>query len=192
VAQQVVMGKQVAPADIGRLLPSSASRGTQQFFAGAAQLALLGLPWNLDCWDGYPAARDRFLAACAANANNALVLGGDSHNCWFNNLTASDSNRLAALEFAGGSVTSPGFEHSLTNAQPGEREHLLRGANPILAWCDLTYRGYGAVKLTRTSCEAEWLAFTDVRSPQMLAPQVTRLSSAPSGSAGPRAWAVAT
>src|SRR5262249_49090946 len=159
-------------------LPDTASQGTRQFIGGAERLAQLGLPWNTDSWDGYPAARARFLAACAANANNALVLGGGSHNCWFNNLAAASGGRLAAIEFAGGSVSSPGLEHTLTNAQPGERESLLRGANSEIAWCDITRRGYGAVTLTHEACDAEWVAFDNVKVAARGEPHVTHLRSA--------------
>ncbi|MEJ0058602.1 MAG: alkaline phosphatase D family protein [Terricaulis sp.] len=188
VTQQVVMGDQIAPTGLSHLLPENANANARQWYGGAERTAALGLPWNLDSWNGYPAARARFLEACAANANNALVLGGDSHNFWANNL--GEANRLAAIEFAGGSVTSPGFERVLTRAEPGQRETMLRGANPQLALCDLTHRGYGAFRLTRTECAAEWVAFNDVRSPIAPTPRITRLSSAPSTAAGPGAWSV--
>ena len=107
------------------------------------------LPFNLDAWSGYPAARARFLAACAANANNAVVLGGDSHNFWA--ASHGEANRRAAIEFAGGSVTSPGFEHDLINAQPGQREHMVLAANPQLTTVDLTNKGYGVLKFTHAT-----------------------------------------
>ncbi|HVZ99829.1 MAG TPA: alkaline phosphatase D family protein [Caulobacterales bacterium] len=192
VAQQVVMAEQAAPQGIAGLLPDNVSAGQRQWFAGAEQTTALGLPWNLDNWSGYPAARARFLAACVANASNAVVLGGDSHNCWVNNLAAAEGNRLAAIEFAGGSVTSPGFERSLMRAAPGQREAMMRSANPNIAWCDLTRRGYGALKLTAGACDAEWIAFDSVREPLAPTPIVTRFSSAASASAGPGAWSVAS
>ena len=142
----------------------------------------------MDSWGGYPAARARLLDACVANANNAVVLAGDSHNCWLNNIAAPGGGRLAAIEFAGGSVTSPGFERSLSNAQPGEREALVRGANPNLAWCDLSKRGYGALRFTSTACEAEWVAFDDVRSPLAGTASVTRFSAEASDASGPGGW----
>lgn len=188
VAQQVIMGEQMSPQGLTRLLPDDAYAGTRQRTAAGEQLAALGLPWNLDSWDGYPAARARFLEACAANANNTIVLGGDSHNCWLNNLPAASGARLAAVEFAGGSVTSPGFENSLTLAQPGERETLLRSANSNLAWCDLTHRGYGALTFTRTKCTAEWIAFDSISTPAAAAPTITRLHAAASATDGPSAW----
>lgn len=188
ISQQLVVGDQFAPAGMTDLLPADASPGSRAWFSSGVQMSALGLPWNLDAWQGYPAARARFLAACAANANNAVILGGDTHNCWVNNLAAADGSRLAALEFAGGSVASPGFERTLTNATPGQRETIMRSGNPQLAFCDLTNRGYGVLKFTRTTCESEWLAFEDVRSPQAGAPVVTRFTSTASASGGPGAW----
>jgi len=191
IAQQVVMGAQIAPPEFPRLLPPDMPAGARAYFVAGAQMSSLGLPWNLDSWAGYPAARARFLDACTANANNTLVLGGDSHNCWVNNLAASaGANRLAAIEIAGGSVASPGFESSLSNAAPGEREAMMRGANAGLAFTDITRRGYAAMRLTREACSAEWLAFEDVRTPHKRAPSVTRLVSETSQAAGPGAWNV--
>lgn len=190
ITQQVVMAEQVAPAGIAGMLPDDVSPGSRTWFTAAEQMTALGLPWNLDTWSGYPAARARFLEACVANANNAVVLGGDSHNCWVTNLAAPGSNRLAAIELAGGSVASPGFERSLTRAEPGQRERMVLGANPHMAFVDLTDRGYATLRFTRGACESEWLAFNDVRSAVAPAPRITRITSVPSANAGPGAWSV--
>jgi alkaline phosphatase D len=190
IAQQVVMAEPAAPAGLTRLLPEDVSAGSSWWFRVGEQMSGLGLPWNLDSWGGYPAARTRFLEACAANANNAVVLGGDSHNCWVSNLRAANGARLAALEFAGGSVTSPGFERSLTRAAPGEREATIRSGNPQLAFCDLTNRGYAALRFTRNGCEAEWIAFADVRAAESGAPIVSRMNAEASARSGPGAWTV--
>ncbi|MBC7767526.1 MAG: alkaline phosphatase D family protein [Phycisphaerales bacterium] len=191
VTQQVVMGEQMAPAGMTRLLPETVSPGSRAWFTAGEEMSALGLPWNLDSWSGYPAARMRFLQACEQHANNAIVLGGDSHNCWVNNLAAAGGGRLAALEFAGGSVTSPGFERSLSNAAPGQREEMMRSSNPHMAFCDLTHRGYAALQFTREACTAEWIGFDDVRTPRAAAPRVTQLQAAASASAGPGAWTAA-
>jgi alkaline phosphatase D len=190
VTQQVVMGEQLATPALTRLLPPDMPAGSRAWFESGERVSALGLPWNLDSWGGYPAARARFLQACVNNANNVVVLGGDSHNCWVNNLPASGGARLAALEFAGGSVTSPGFERSLSNAQPGERESVMRSGNADLAFCDLTNRGYATLRFTREACNAEWVAFNTVRTPQAPAPIVTRMNAVASLNAGPGAWSV--
>lgn len=189
LAQQVVMGRQVAAQGLSRLLPESASAGTRRYVGGGEQLGALGLPWNLDAWDGYPAARERLLDTCVADGTNVLAIAGDSHNCWVNNIAAEGpEERNAVIEFAGGSVTSFGFESALTAAQPGEREAVMRAGNPNMAWCDVTHRGYGAVRLTRGACEAEWVAFANVRDAADKSAVVTRLTSQTSERSGPGNW----
>jgi alkaline phosphatase D len=188
VAQQIAMGEQLVGAGAAALLPDDVHGNTRRFVTVAERLGRMGMPWNLDAWDGYPAARTRFLEACAANGANVAVLGGDSHNTWLNNLAAPGGSRLAAVEFAGASITSPGLERTLTNGAPGAREALMQSANPHLAWCDVTNRGYGALKFTRAACESEWVAFGDVRAAQASAPTITRINAAASESAGPGAW----
>ncbi|MGQ0532054.1 MAG: alkaline phosphatase D family protein [Caulobacteraceae bacterium] len=191
VAQQIAMGEQLIGAGAVNLLPADVHGNTRRFVTVGERLGRLGMPWNLDAWDGYPAARTRFLEACAAHGANVAVLGGDSHNTWLNNLAAPGGGRVAALEFAGASITSPGLERVLTNAAPGAREAMMRSANPHLAWCDITNRGYGALKFTRTACEAEWVAFADVTSSQAAAPAVTRISARASVAGGPSGWSLA-
>lgn len=188
VTQQVVMAEQIAPADITRLIPEGAASSTRQYYAAGERASALGLPWNLDTWNGYPAARARFLESCTAHGANVVVLGGDSHNCWLNNLATASGSRLAALEFAGGSVSSPGFERPLSAAAAGVRERMMRDANPHLAWCDLTHRGYATLHFTRTRCEAEWVALDEVRTTRRPSNAITRISTEASESAGPGAW----
>lgn len=188
VAQQLVVAEQIYPSGATQLLPPDASAGTRRWIGESEQRGRFGLPWNLDAWGGYPAARARLLEACAAHANNAILLGGDSHNCWLNNLASGGGGRLAAVEFAGGSVASPGFERALSQATTGQREALWRGANENLAWCDLTHRGYGALSFTRAACTTEWVAFDDVRTPRSLTPHSVRFVSAASAASGPSPW----
>ncbi len=190
LAQQVVLSTWVAPENVARLLPPDTNL-TTNWFSQAERLRQAGLPWNLDAWDGYPAARARLKASLVQNTANALVIGGDSHNAWVYNATADNADRLAAIEFAGGSVTSPGFERTLTNAQAGEREATFRGADPLLAFTDLSNRGYGAFRLTRGACEAEWRAVSDIRVRARGAVTTTRFTSATSTATGPGRWQVA-
>jgi alkaline phosphatase D len=80
-----------------------------------AQSALLStttnprLPYNLDAWDGYPANREAILQTVKSLNKRLVVLSGDSHNGWFNNVATLAGDRVG-FEFAGTSVTSPGFE----------------------------------------------------------------------------------
>jgi alkaline phosphatase D len=173
LGQQLVMGKQRFSQANMAMLGANASAGTKQWAGAGALIGELGYGWNLDAWSGYPKARERFLAACAAHANNALVLSGDSHNAWANNL-GGVAGKPVAVEIAGAGVTSPGFERTFTNAPAGGREAAMRAANEELAWCDLTRRGYAVAKLTRARVETEWISFDSVASPTAGTPGIAR------------------
>jgi alkaline phosphatase D len=188
IAQQVQIAEQRAPSNLTSLIGAEIGAGGRAWFETAQRLTPLGLPWNLDTWNGYPAARARLLESCIAHANNAVILAGDSHNCWVNTVRVDE--RVAALEFAGGSVSSPGMERTLTGATPEQRAETLRSANPDMAFCDIGKRGYGALTFTREACEAEWIAFDDIRPPTGATASVTRLVSAASAGSGPGAWNV--
>jgi alkaline phosphatase D len=188
IAQQVALGEQKWNAGASRMLPQGSS--SLDWVSRNERLGGLGVSWNQDGWTGYGAARQRFIDACARDASNALVLAGDSHNCWLSNIPTATGARRAAIEFAGGSVSSPGFERTLTNAQPGEREASFQGANIDLAYCDIGTRGYGALKLTRAGCASEWVAVGDVRAPVASTQRATRIEAAASANSGPGAWTV--
>lgn len=191
LAQQIAVGEQLVGAGATNFVAAGTPSNVRRYVTVGERLGRMHMPWNLDGWDGYPAARDRLLQACASNAANAVILGGDSHNTWLNNLaTADDTSRMAAIEFAGASITSPGLEQAMTAAAPGAREAMMQSANPHLAWCDVTNRGYGALKFTRGACEAEWVAFADVRSETVSTPITTRFAATPSTQAGPSPWTV--
>ena len=60
LANQIVMAR-VRPPNFENTLSDDATEAAQDF--GYVQQLIpfsqLGLPWNLDAWDGFPAARDR-------------------------------------------------------------------------------------------------------------------------------------
>ena len=66
--------------------------------------------YNVDAWDGYPAARDRLFKALADyRPSNPVVLTGDIHSAWAANLLQdfSDPNSDAlAAEFVCSSISS--------------------------------------------------------------------------------------
>ncbi|MDX2233227.1 MAG: alkaline phosphatase D family protein [Hyphomonadaceae bacterium] len=188
LAQQLVTGKQAMAPELPRFLPADASANSQQFANAGAMLGQMGYGWNLDSWGGYPAARDRFLQSCAMDGSNALVLSGDSHNAWAFNLPGGKDGRPAAVEVAGASVTSPGFENTFRNAPEGGRESAMTGANKELAWCDLSRRGYAVARLTRAAVDVEWIAFDDVRVATAPTPKITRSRAEATRTQGVGPW----
>ncbi len=153
LGQQVVMGKVNMPAGASALAGPNPSAQVAAFLGAAELAAKLGLPMNLDAWDGYPAARARLLAMAQRSAVDLVVLSGDSHNAWANDLV--NDGRPAGVEFAGHSVSSPGFETYL-KAPPSAVAGALMQANPTLRWADMSNRGYMQVVLTPAEALCEW------------------------------------
>jgi alkaline phosphatase D len=153
LAQQVLMGKIAMPPGASALAAGAPPEIAQRLQA-AEMAAKLGLPLNFDAWDGYPAARARLLATAQRNGVDLVVLAGDTHNAWANHLV--NDGRPAGVEFAGQSVSSPGFETYLTGAPPATVAGALMAANPTLRWADTARRGYMHVTLTPAEAQCEW------------------------------------
>lgn len=120
---------------------------------------------SMDQWSGYPVARDRLLGALAERAaHRTVVLSGDIHSNWVNELPAGfegsgASGQPVAAEFVGTSISSGGDG---ADRSPGVTDRSL-AESPHLRWQN-SRRGY----LRCTISAAEWR--TDYRT----VPFVTR------------------
>ncbi|MEN9682859.1 MAG: hypothetical protein RLZZ427_610 [Pseudomonadota bacterium] len=161
LAQEVVMGNLRMGDGVLDGLSATAPGWLRARIGSAVAAGHQGLPWNMDAWDGYPAARDRlFKSALAADAN-VVVLSGDSHNAW-----AFDLDRKGArvgVEMAGHAVTSPGAEDTIRWQTPQDLARETVATNPQLKWCDTSQRGYMAVELTPAAATCEWRFMATVR-----------------------------
>ena len=123
------------------------------------------LPYNLDSWDGYPLQRETILQTVKAANKKLVTISGDSHNAWFNNLTTL-ANEKVGVEFAGSSVTAPGFESaglgelasSLdgTAVAPGVQGTGL-GLVDDLNYADTKRRGYLLMTVTANTVKGEYV-----------------------------------
>ncbi len=164
-----IMGDGKSPdGALGWLSPDAAPYARQRVVAGST-VAKVGLPYNLDGWGGYPAARARFLKSAQAADANLVVISGDSHNGWAFDL--AQDGKPAGVEFAGQAVSSAGFEDTFS-ADPKIIAAALVAKNPELKWCDTSRRGYMALTLTPEKVSNDWV-FMD-----------TVASSNPAGSVG--------
>ena len=161
LAQQIVMGSLRLPSNLAEGMRADSPDYVRQRIANGAAASKAGLPFNMDAWDGYPAARDRLLSSARAADANLVVLSGDSHNAWANNL--SSGKAAAGVEFGGHSVTSPGAESSLPWIKPDRMAADTVALNPGLKWCDTAQRGYMAVELTPARSTCEWRFMDTVR-----------------------------
>lgn len=121
-------------------------------------------PILLDTWDGYPAARERFLADIAAGGGNAVVLSGDLHTSIAGNLVPMGGPAPVAVEFMAPSVTSPGFQDYLPEVRPGAVRDATLALNQDLAYMETERRGWLRMQFSRDECVGEWHLLDGVRS----------------------------
>jgi alkaline phosphatase D len=178
LAQQVVMGGLATPTDLLDKVGKDAPDYVLRRLAAATAASRAGLPANMDAWDGYPAARTRLLKAAREANANLVTLTGDTHNAWAFEL--AHAGEPAGVEFAGQSVTSPGFEGSLSKVPAADLAASLVRHNQQLRWADTSRRGYMAVELNsaRASCEWRFTGAVRGRSSELVA---THRMSAPLG-----------
>lgn len=158
--QQCLVGTLKFPQEATTWVPDSAPDYVKARARIGALAAQAGLPFNFDSWDGYPAARRRALTSALEADANLIVLTGDSHNGWAFDLDVDGTP--AGVEFAGQSVTSPGFETFAPTVAPADMAKALVGANDQLKWADTSHRGYMTVSLTSESATSEWHALNTI------------------------------
>ncbi|MEP3227134.1 MAG: alkaline phosphatase D family protein [Parasphingorhabdus sp.] len=160
--QQCVMGELRLPQDAVNWLASDAPAFAKSRIAIGALASQVGLPINLDSWDGYPMARERALTGAQEADADLIVLSGDSHNGWAFNLETS--NGAVGVEFGGHSVTSPGLESYLSGTDPQTMARAVQDTNGQLQWCDTSNRGYMTVSLTPDKAISTWHFLDTIRS----------------------------
>ncbi len=128
VAQQVMMGRTRFPNFLGPSVP---------------------LPFltNLDQWDGYAPQRRRLLAAIAdLGVANPVVLSGDIHSTWMNDLVVDPDDPHAPV------VASEFVSTSISSDFPAAFDAPLKAANPVLnprtRYFDGSRRGYLRMHVT--------------------------------------------
>lgn len=103
-----------------------------------------------DGWDGYPAARQRFLHDIAhSHMRNPVVLSGDVHANWVSDLKvganvadfANPKRPVIGTEFCGTSVSS----HSSWKQEKAER---VAAQSPHIRYVRTDQRGYGLIDLS--------------------------------------------
>lgn len=124
--------------------------------------------FNPDQWDGYSPSRDRLFEVIEQNAiDNVVVLTGDIHTSWANDLAKDPYDPEAydpesgegaiAVEFVTPGITSPGLGSLGEIVGPG-----LRNLNPHVKFVDLERRGYIVLDITPERCQAEWYHMENV------------------------------
>ena len=180
LGQQVLMARMTVPVSILNALnpantsPTAAADGakavTDYLTAKAtpaasrtpAQQALLDparnpeLGYNLDAWDGYPAAREYVLGTAAQLGKKLVVLAGDTHNAWHSSLTLMSGPKVGE-EFATSSVSSPGLENYLAALPPEQVKSIFENVIDDLDWMDPKRRGFLKMTFSVSAAKGEWV-----------------------------------
>ncbi len=122
------------------------------------------LPADLDTWDGYPAARERFYQiANDANARDLLVISGDSHSYWAN--TLFDRNDLAmGVELGATGISSPRSLLAMGEEALEKYDGLNAGHNKEINWTDGRHQGFIRLELNHHGAHADFITVSNVKS----------------------------
>lgn len=177
---QVVMARVNPPSPKKELtpeqyasIPASAQSRVRRYEAGAA----LGLPAGLDMWDGYPADRERLYGLIGKAGARPIVVSGDSHSFWANELHDA-SGRRVACEFGTTGITSPGAGEIAPGINAGD---LIAKANPEVIFNDQMSKGYVLLTLTRTEARADMVAVSTITSKTFTTQVVKSFKAMPDG-----------
>lgn len=121
------------------------------------------IPYNLDAWDGYAAARETVLGTARALDKNLVVLSGDTHNGWANDLKDLSGNQVG-VEFATSSVSSPGLEEYLPGEDPLTLAAGVQQLIPELKYANTYQRGYMVFSVSQEEVRADWYVVDTIKS----------------------------
>jgi alkaline phosphatase D len=163
-------------------LPKAAQNRLAKIEANAA----LGLPWGADMWDGYPADRQRFLSLVEKARANAIVVSGDSHAFWANELyDAETGGKRVAVEFGAAAVSSPGPGESIATLPLGE---AFAKFNREVLFNNQVSHGFLLLTLTHKEATGELIAVSSIKDKAFTSKAVAtyRATPGPGGVSGLR------
>ncbi|PIW62097.1 alkaline phosphatase D family protein [Shewanella sp. CG12_big_fil_rev_8_21_14_0_65_47_15] len=122
-----------------------------------ALLQLPSIPYNLDAWDGYAYEREVILGTAKSKNHNLVVIAGDTHNAWANELNDVNGDTVG-VEFATSSVSSPGLEYylNLPVEQIPATEAAIVELVPDLKYANLKDRGFMTLTFTADAVRSDW------------------------------------
>ncbi|MBP7664146.1 MAG: alkaline phosphatase D family protein [Shewanella sp.] len=120
-------------------------------------LQLPAIPYNLDAWDGYAYEREVILGTAKSKNLNLVVIAGDTHNAWANELKDVNGDTVG-VEFATSSVSSPGLEYylNLPAEQIPATEAAIVELVPDLKYANLKDRGFMTLTFTADEVRSDW------------------------------------
>lgn len=120
-----------------------------------APLTAFGAVINTDQWDGYQFERTKlYNDILASSIKNVVVLTGDIHTSWANDLphtgyNASTGAGSVGVEFVVTSVTSTSSPISIGTS-------IIQTFNPHMKWIDLARKGYLTLDINKNRVQSDW------------------------------------
>ena len=179
LGNQVVTAR-VAGPDVSRsmtpeqvqALMAQVPEAFREQFEQALFLFSMGLPFNLDAWDGYPAGRERLYQTFAEAGVQPIVLAGDSPAFWVNELK-DEAGQRRAVEFGTSAVSSPSIGEAIGGFPLGA---ALMQANAEVVFCDQSSKGFVLLNLDQDRAEAALMKVSTIHAKPFEVSVVKRFS----------------
>jgi alkaline phosphatase D len=139
------------------------------------QVVMTQLPslFASDAWEGYPGSRERLFAVLTENKiDNVVVLTGDIHSSWANDLAPDVKDPAAydpatgagaiAVEFVTPAVSAPGATEAVAPAAAA-----LVTENKGVKFVDFYHRGYIVLDVTPARVQAAWFHYATPEEPEV-------------------------
>jgi len=165
LANQVIMGRLLTP-DFTPYMTEESLQTIEAAWPGVRDFMTLSkynMPVYPDSWDGYPVARENFYAALdEAGVNDMLVLTGDAHEFWVNDLT-SESGTKVGMEIVTSAISSETLVAYLGDAT-ADHNLLLTKENPDARYYNALENGYIDLTLTPKKATVRMMSVNTVLS----------------------------
>ena len=194
LSSQVLMARLNGP-DVGRMLDAAGARSVAAMAPAdlREQFDLLDqvfaqdppLPLNLDAWDGYPAERERLYGLIKATGARTVVVSGDSHCAWANQLHDADGD-FVAVEIGVTAISSPTrwLDSWLPDLKVAD---TLASHNDEVVAADDSKNGFVRLTLTKDEARGEWMMLDTIHS-RDFACQPARTFITAATETGPTPW----
>ena len=165
IANQVIMGRLIT-TDLELYVSEEAVANIEPHWPEVRDFVGLSkyqLPVYPDSWDGYPVARETFYQQLIeANVQDILVLTGDAHEFWVNDLTTEAGDKVG-VELVTSSVSSK----TLTSYLGGSTEDytlLLTKTNEDARYYNAMNNGYIDLRITPNKANVTMVGINTVLS----------------------------
>lgn len=182
LANQVIMGRLLTPDFTPHVLEEALEKIEAVWPAvrDFVTLSKYNMPVYPDSWDGYPVARETFYAALeTAGIHDMLVLTGDAHEFWLNELTSEAGTKIG-MELVTSSVSSETLTAYLGD---GTADHnlLLTKENPDARFYDATRSGFIDLTLNAKSATVQMMNVDTVLSREYVLGETAQFTIKKSG-----------